>query len=166
MTIGYPRPPDALVLGIAQEIVGKRYTTDHRDYNRLLQALSDRGLDHRLGFYGEDARTARPVVEYVAEQNLRIAPLKTLQGKIEALDRQVSASAAKSHSRVDITRLGGTGAAGRVRDQAHDSFRRDLLRMQRDRLLNEVARREADAGGPRPEAGYRPKHTQSCTLRK
>jgi hypothetical protein len=150
MTIGYPRPPDALVLGIAQEIVGKRFTTDHRDYNRLLQALRDRGLDHRLGFYGEDARTARPVVEYVAEQNLRIAPLQALQRRIASLDRQVSGSVAKSHARVDITRLGGTGAAGRVRDQAHDSFRRDLLRMQRDLLLNEIARRQAAAGEGRP----------------
>lgn len=146
MTIGYPRPPDALALDIAQEIVGKRYSTDHRDYNRLLQALRDRGLDHRLGFYGEDARTARPVVEYVAEQNLRIAPLQALQRRIDSLDRQVSASAAKSHSRVNITRLGGAGAAGRVRDQAHDSFRRDLLRMKRDMLLNEIARRQTAAG--------------------
>ncbi|MGI0646783.1 hypothetical protein ACRCPS_17360 [Pseudomonas aeruginosa] len=138
----YPRPPDADVLLLAKVIVGKRFLTDHKDYNRLLQALRERGIDHQLGFYGQDAATARPVVEYVAEQNLLEAPLRALERKIETLDRQISRSLAHSMSRIDITRLGGSGAAGRVRDQANDAFRRDLAKMIKVRLENEVQRRK------------------------
>lgn len=140
----YPRQPSEVALQIARQIVGKRFTTDHKDYNGMLLALREQGLDHQLGFYGEDSITARPVVEFVAEQNLRTAPLRALERKIATMERHVRCSVAKSHSKVDIARLGGPGAAGRVRDQANDSIRRNITEMYRQRLVNEIKRREEE----------------------
>lgn len=145
--LSYPRLPDGHVLEMAKEIVGKRFETDHNDYNRLLQGLRERGLDHQLGFYGQDAASARPVVDYVAEQNLQEAPVKALQRRIDTLERQINRSISNSLSRIDISRLGGRGAAGRVRDQANDAFRRDITKGLKARLEAEVHRRALLSAG-------------------
>lgn len=139
----YPRSPSVVALELAKVILRGRFIADHKDYNRMLAGLRERNLDVQLAFFGDCARDAIPVVEAVAMTNLNAAPLGVLQRKVCTLRRQVSVSSAASHAKVDITRLGGSGAAGRQRDHARASERRNITRMLIDRLCKEIHRREA-----------------------
>lgn len=139
----YPRLPCETSTLLAREILRGRYISDHKDYNRMLAALRERKLDVQLAYCGESAEKSIPVVEFIAEQNLRTAPLTALERKVASLTRQVGASVAASHAKVDPTRLGGRGAAGRQRDRARESEKRNLIRMQIERLTGEISRRAA-----------------------
>lgn len=140
----YPRPASDLAIELAQEILKGRFVSDHKDYNEMLRILRDRKLDVQMAFFGECSRDAIPVVEAVADANLKKASIKVIERKITALRRTIEASVASSHARVDIARLGGPGAAGRQRDQARASERRNITTMLINRLTAEVRRRSAE----------------------
>ncbi|EMG2118663.1 hypothetical protein V4Z64_005167 [Pseudomonas aeruginosa] len=80
----------------------------------------------------------------IAEENLRKAPSRALERKIKTLSRQVDESLSASMRRFNPERLGGIGAAGRQRDQARDSDKRNLLKGLINRVRAEIARREGD----------------------
>lgn len=140
----YPRPASDLAIELAQEILKGRFVSDHKDYNEMLRILRDRKLDVQLAFFGECSRDAIPVVEAVADANLKTASLKVIERKIAGLQRMIQASVASSHAQVDIARLGGPGAAGRQRDQARASERRNITSMLLNRLTAEVNRRSSE----------------------
>lgn len=139
----YPREPAPLALEMARSIVGRRFTADHKDYNRMLSELRDKGLDHRLAFYGQSSAEARAVVAYVADENLKVAPLSSLQRKLTKLQSEVLSSVATSHAKFDCTRLGGKGAAGRELERTRAAQRRNLTRMLAARIEHELKRRQA-----------------------
>jgi hypothetical protein len=140
----YPRQPCELSLKFAKEIVGKSFTVDHKHINRMLATLRERKLDVELAYYGESSRDSALVVAYVADQNLRGAPANQIERKVASLQRKVGVSVASSLSKVDITRLGGPGAAGRQRDQARAGESRDIIRLYISRLQDELRRRASD----------------------
>lgn len=141
--LDYPRPPSELAAQLAKDILRGRFMADHKDYNRMLANLRERNLDVQLAFFGDCARDAIPVVEAVAMENLRSAPLSSIERKISMLRRQIGTSLAASHAKVDITRLGGKGAAGRQRDHARASEQRNITAMYIERLSKEIQRRKS-----------------------
>lgn len=139
----YPRVPAPLALEMARAIVGRRFIADHKDYNRMLSELRAKGLDHRLAFYGPSAAESRAVVAYVADENLEVAPLASLQRKLARLNGEVESSVAVSHASFDCTRLGGKGAAGRELKRTRAAQRRNITRLLAGRIDDELKRRAA-----------------------
>lgn len=143
-TLTYPRQPTDLAAKLAREILRTRFIADHRDHNALIRSLREHGLSAEHAFCGESAQLSVLVVDVIAEENLRHAPLQALERKISSLSRKVEASLSASIRRFDPNRLGGPGAAGRQRDQARASENRNLTGHQISRLLQEIARRESN----------------------
>lgn len=137
----YPRAPATLALEMARVIVGRRFMADHKDYNRMLSELRAQGLDHRLAFYGQSAAESRAVVDYVADENLKVAPVSALERKLARLQVEVVSSVAASHAKFDCTRLGGKGAAGRELNRARAAQRRNITRLLAGRIEHELKRR-------------------------
>ncbi|KSQ21636.1 hypothetical protein APB26_32140 [Pseudomonas aeruginosa] len=143
-TLPFPRQPTELAADLAREIVRSRFVADHKDHNALLRALREQGESAEHAFCGASAQHSALVVDVIAEENLRKAPYRTLERKIKSLSRQVDESLSASMRRFNPERLGGTGAAGRQRDQARDSDKRNLLTSLINRIRAEIARREGD----------------------
>ncbi|HBO5516263.1 TPA: hypothetical protein L4559_005192 [Pseudomonas aeruginosa] len=141
----YPRTPTETAAELAREILRGRFISDHKDYNRMLAAVRERGLPVEHAFCGESAALSISVVEAIAEENLRAAPQRALERKIKTLIRRVESSVSASLLRFDPNRLGGPGAAGRERDRARAAEGRCLTRMMINRLESEIARRESEA---------------------
>lgn len=142
IVLSYPRSPAPAGVLIAREVMGKRFLADHKDYNSLLARLRAENLDISFGFYGECSRDAIPVTNAVADQNLLLASTKAIERKVASLRSKIGASVERSKARVDITRLGGSGAAGRQRDQYRDSVGRNITHGVIHRLTDELVRRQ------------------------
>jgi hypothetical protein len=142
----YPRKPDEITSALAKEILGGRFIADHKAYNNMLASLRERKIDVQYAFFGECSKYAIPVVEAVADENLRLAPFNAIERKMNALKRKIGSSVAASHARIDINRLGGSGAAGRQRDQARAGEVRNINRMLLQRLEAEIRRRQSNDG--------------------
>lgn len=143
-TLPFPRQPTELSTKLAREIVRSRFIADHKDHNALLRALREHGESAEHAFCGVSAQHSTLVVDVIAEENLRKAPSRALERKIKTLSRQVDESLSASMRRFNPERLGGIGAAGRQRDQARDSDKRNLLTGLINRVRAEIARREGD----------------------
>ncbi|HGM8089616.1 TPA: hypothetical protein ACKP9S_006033 [Pseudomonas aeruginosa] len=85
------------------------------------------------------------VVDAIAEENLRKAPLRALERKIESLSCKVEASLSASIRQFNPGHLGGPGAAGRQRDRARASESRNITSGVINRLRQEIARRDTQA---------------------
>ena len=141
----YPRAPTELAAQLARGILQGRFIADHKDYNRMLAAVRERGIPVEHAFCGESAALSISVVEAIAEKNLRNAPLRALERRINTLSRHVESSISASQQKFDQNRLGGPGAAGRERDRARAAECRNLTRMMINRLKAEIVRRKAEA---------------------
>lgn len=144
-TLSFPRQPTELGAKLARDIVRTRFIADHRDHNALLLALREQGHSIEHAFCGESAMYSMLVVDAIAEENLRKAPLRALERKIESLSCKVEASLSASIRRFNPGRLGGPGAAGRQRDQARASESRNITSGLINRLRQEIARRDTQA---------------------
>lgn len=141
----YPRQPTEAGAELARDILQGRFITDHKDYNRMLAAVRERGLAVEHAFCGESSQKSISVVEAIAEENLQAAPLRAIERKINSLTRKVEESVSNCRKKFDPTCLGGPGAAGRERDRARAAEGRNITRMMIDRLNREIERREAEA---------------------
>ncbi|ELG7182271.1 TPA: hypothetical protein ACP3ZG_004833 [Pseudomonas aeruginosa] len=82
----YPRARSEVAAELARDILQGRFISDHKDYNRMLAAVRERGMPVEHAFCGESAALSISVVEAIAEENLRNAPLRALERKINRLD--------------------------------------------------------------------------------
>jgi hypothetical protein len=144
-----PINPDPQALELAREVLNGRFMADHKDKNEVIRLARERGIPPEHLAFGPDAATAKLVVDEVADRNLHAAPAEAIERKIKKLRAEVDESLSHSVATFDPTRLGGSGAAGRQRDRAHASERRNLTSALADRLQRELDQRTAPAtSGP------------------
>jgi Large polyvalent protein-associated domain 1 len=134
--------PNAKAMELARKIVGKRFFVDHKDINELIRQARIEGVPHEDTYFGEDRSRQKNVIDEVADQNLREAPRQAIERKIASIKGVVADSLASSVAGFDPSRLGGSGAAGRARDRARSSERRQIIAGTAYRLQAELDRRD------------------------
>jgi len=126
-----PLTPDPTAMEVAQRILKGRIRADHKDYNALLAAGREQGLPIEWAYFGPRAVDAKSVIDEVADQNLRSAPLWKILRRIACLNGRIAKSVASSMR----------GVAGRQQHEARASEGRIILRVEIARLEREIARR-------------------------
>ena len=147
MPLTYPRQPTEEGLAIARQVLGRRFVVGHKDYNAAIQAARGAGLDIGHVYYGESSMHARPVVELVADDNLKSASTDHLARKAASIRSKVESSISSSIRRFNPSRIGGKGAAGRQRDNAHDAEKRNMRQSELKRIEAELEGRKTDPSG-------------------
>ena len=142
---GWPRHPDSEAMDLAREIMGKRFEATHKEINAFLAEGRARNIPYEKMYAGPNAMDARLLVDLVAEENLRNAPDGTIARRIASLEGKISDSISHTISSFDPTRLGGSGAAGRMRDRARAGESRSIMSGEAERLRDELDRRRADS---------------------
>lgn len=150
-----PAEPHPEAMKLARQVIGGRFEVEHKDRNELIRMAREAGIPHGQTYFGKDSATARSVLDEAADQNLASAPRAVLERKIASLRGKVEQSAAHGVAKFNPEKLGGSGAAGRMRDRASDAARRNLLSAQADRLQAELDRRDSTARDDGPREGER-----------
>ncbi|WP_432263304.1 hypothetical protein [Cupriavidus sp. TMH.W2] len=148
-----PLEPNVEVMALARKILGTRFEVDHKDTNAMLALVRGLQLPIEYAYFGPRSIDAKSVVQEVADQNLRLAPMHRIQRKIDGLTGKIDGSLASSVANFDPSRLGGSGAAGRQRDRARASEGRNILSIRVARLQAELDRRAIETNVSQQQTG-------------
>jgi len=141
LELTYPRPPSSIAREIAASLIKRRYIATYRDLNALQLKLRDLGVSFDHAYCGPSSEQAVPVVSVLADENLTLATDKAIEKRLGQINLKIQTSISHSVSRFNPARLGGSGAAGRQRDQTRAGEARNIMRIEMHRLQDELNRR-------------------------